>query len=254
MKKSKGFTLIELLVVIAIIALLVSILLPSLNRVRELTKRTMCKSNLSSIGKGLAVWQGGQAFSGASAWPKARTTFTDPTTNTDSTMHDLAVMVDEGQPGGLFVCPSVKGDDTGQKLYVNTSHQLTDEDGALLAASDDNNISYSYHSAEETEVSPGTLSGSTIVLADREGTTAGEASENHKQEMVNALTAGLYVVQIDDIDDTGTDKNIAFRPGTKGATVKDNIYTFGGTNESSGVDDSCVKSTFDATAELPDAP
>ena len=45
----KGFTLIELLVVIAIIAVLMAILFPALNRVKEQGKRTMCLGNLKNL-------------------------------------------------------------------------------------------------------------------------------------------------------------------------------------------------------------
>ncbi len=51
-----GFTLIELLVVVAIIALLISILLPSLKQAREQGKRAVCLSNLRSVAQGTAAY------------------------------------------------------------------------------------------------------------------------------------------------------------------------------------------------------
>ena len=51
-----GFTLIELLVVIAILSLLVSILMPSLNRAKYLAKNVVCMSNQHQIGIALITY------------------------------------------------------------------------------------------------------------------------------------------------------------------------------------------------------
>jgi prepilin-type N-terminal cleavage/methylation domain-containing protein/prepilin-type processing-associated H-X9-DG protein len=63
-KKSQvqGFTLIELLVVISIIALLLSILMPSLNKVREQGRKIVCGSNLKTLAAAnmmyASIWKG----------------------------------------------------------------------------------------------------------------------------------------------------------------------------------------------------
>jgi prepilin-type N-terminal cleavage/methylation domain-containing protein/prepilin-type processing-associated H-X9-DG protein len=89
----RAFTLIELLVVIAIIAVLIGLLVPAVQKVREAALKTQCKNNLHQLALGILNYEAVSKQLPGGGWPSTVRPFIEQDNN-------------YGNPISMFICPA----------------------------------------------------------------------------------------------------------------------------------------------------
>lgn len=217
MSRRRAFTLADALVCLAVAGLLPA--LAGLFQSRERARQTACKSNISNIGKGMAIYSASNMdrfpwMTSNNQWDAATgaAQTAGPSEKTNYNVSALLFMlVRDAQAPGIFVCPSTQ-DKTDENTKTGRDYHW---DFSPYHDGNAEHVSYSYQAPLAGE--KGTASGVTsdsnaglAILADRTPAYAGlkpdfnwakpekddpntGMSQNHRGAMVNVLFADFHV-------------------------------------------------------------
>lgn len=155
-RRPRTFTLIETLVVVSVIALLISILLPSLSKARQQARTTVCLSRCRQLGIGMTIYWGQFGYFPAHQWRIG-----DPADTRVRWFNSMARLLDGYE---VQSCPSTPDWEVGRNNSYGYNYKYL---GSVRECRSKLNPSPPY---ERFRVTTLRAPGSTIAFADSDGT------------------------------------------------------------------------------------